>query len=605
MIERINMDGSSIFCWVKRLVVALLFAAVSLGAQSYSLGPDSQPQDGVPKGTVTKHVLAAGVFYPGTPHNYAVYVPAQYDAKKPTAFMVFLDGSGYLGDGTRVPVVLDNLIAKHEVPPMIGIFVDPGVLPAISAEAQSRFERIFEYDSLSDRYSRFLLEELIPAVAKEYNLSTNPDDRGIAGTSTGAVGAFMAAWNRPDQFHRVLSFIGTYVAMKGADELPALVRKTEPKPIRIFMQDGTGDHIVPAEPYGTSFAGSWPINNRVMFEALQYSGYDARLEMGTEAHNMKQGGAIMPDALRWLWRGYPEPIVVREPPQMKEAGWDPRAKVYSAVWADKPWVQVGGSYGEVVSPTGDEAGDVFFADGKADRIYKADADGKVSVFKKRVGGARALRDGPGGVLYAYQAEHHQIVAYAPGGEQRVVARGVDVSDMAVTAKSMIYFSDAVHKTIGSVDGSGKVRVVYQGGEIAAPMGVGLSGDQAMLVVSDAQGRFSWSFQIAADGTLGNGEPFYRLEAPEAGWNSGVKSVVEDSIGQVYFATPFGVQMCEANGRMAAVFNPPEHGEVSSAVFAGKKMDWMYVAEGGRLYRRQVKVTGVAAWSLVKLPKPPL
>jgi gluconolactonase len=601
----INRNGFLVFCWASLFVVALLFGEVGLRAQSYSLGPDSQPQDGVPKGMVTKHVLTAGAFYRGTPHNYSVYVPTQYDAKKPTAFMVFLDGSGYLGDGIRIPVVLDNLIAKHELPPMIGIFVDPGVLPVISDEAQSRFERIFEYDSLSDRYSRFLLEELIPAVAKEYNLSTNPDDRGIAGTSTGAVGAFMAAWNRPDQFHRVMSFIGTYVAMKGADQLPALVRKTEPKPIRIFMQDGTQDHIVPAEPYGTSFAGSWPINNRVMYEALEYSGYDARLEMGTEEHNMKQGGAIMPDALRWLWRGYPEPIVVREPPQMKEAGWDPRAKVYAMVSVDNPWEQVGGSYGEVASPTGDEAGDVFFADTKVDRIYKADEDGKVSVFKERAGGVKALRDGPGSVLYAYLADHHQIVAYAPGSEQKVVARGVDVTDMAVTIKSEIYFTDAVHKTIGYVDGAGKVRVVYQGGEIAVPTGVALSGDQAMLVVSDAQSRFSWSFQIAKDGSLGNGEPFYRLEMPEIGWNSEVKSVAEDSIGQVYFATPMGVQMCEANGRMAAVFNSPERGGVSSMVFAGRKMDWMYVAEGGKLFRRPVKISGVSAGTLVKLPKPPL
>jgi gluconolactonase len=488
---------------------------------------------------------------------------------------------------------------------MIGIFVDPGVLPVVSGEAQSRFERIFEYDSLSDRYSRFLLEELIPAVAKEYNLSKNPDDRGIAGTSTGAVGAFMAAWNRPDEFHRVLSFIGTYVAMKGADELPALVRKTEPKPIRIFMQDGTGDHIVPAEPYGTSFAGSWPINNRVMFEALQYSGYDARLEMGTEAHNMKQGGAIMPDALRWLWRGYPEPIVVHEPPQMKEAGWDPRAKVYATVWADRSWEQIGGSYGEVASPTGDDLGDVFFADVAADRIYKADAEGKVTVYKEKAGRVKALREGTAGVLYAYQAERRQIVAYGPGGDQRVVARNVDVNDMAVTAQSTIYFSDTAHKTIGMVDASGKVRVVYSGGGIASPSGVALSGDQAMLVVSDAQARFSWSFQIAADGGLQNGEPFYRLQAPETGWISGVGGVAEDSIGQAYFATPIGIQVCEANGRMAEVLNSPVIGGVSSFVFAGKKLDWMYVAEGGRLFRRPVKVAGVAAGSLVKLPKPPL
>ena len=163
----------------------------------------------------------------------------------------------------------------------------------------------------------------------------------------------------------------------------------------------------------------------------------------------------------------------------------------------------------------------------------------------------------------------------------------------------------MHKTIGSVDASGKVRVVYQGGEIAVPSGVALSGDQAMLVVSDAQGRFSWSFQVAANGSIDNGEPFYRLELPEVGWRSGTRSVVEDSSGQVYFATPIGVQTCEANGRMAAVFNPPEHGRVSGVVFAEKKMDWMYVAEGGKLFRRPVKVTGVASGTLVNLPKPPL
>ncbi len=327
---------------MKRLALTLLliFAAATLRAEDYTLGPDSQPQDGVPKGTVTKFVLSPGKYYPGTPHNCAVYVPAQYDATKPTPFMIFLDGSGALGNGVRVPVVLDNLIAKHDLPPMIGIFIDPGVLPVPSDAVQNRYNRIFEYDSLSGRFAEFLLHELIPEVASQYNLSKNPDDHAIEGVSTGAVGAFMAAWNRPDQFHRVLSFIGTYVAMKGADSLMALVRKTEPKPIRIFMQDGTNDHIVPAEPFGTSFSGSWPMNNQVMYQALQYSGYDVKLVMGTEAHNMKQGGAIMPDALRWLWRGYPEPIVVHEPEAMHQPGWDPRGKVYETVFVDKPWQQV-------------------------------------------------------------------------------------------------------------------------------------------------------------------------------------------------------------------------------------------------------------------------
>ncbi len=183
-----------------------------------------------------------------------------------------------------------NLDRKSGVPEpmMIGFHCSPTrmqpdlcVATAVSDPAQNRFERVFEYDSLSDCYSRFLLEELIPDVGKKYNLSKDANDRALCGVSTGAVGAFMAAWNRPDQFHRVLNFIGTYVAMKGADTLPALIRKTELKPLRVFLQDGSNDHIVPGEPYGTFYAGSWPINNQVMFEAFESAGYDAKLVIGT------------------------------------------------------------------------------------------------------------------------------------------------------------------------------------------------------------------------------------------------------------------------------------------------------------------------------------
>jgi gluconolactonase len=590
---------------MKLLALAILCAAALVYADDYALGPDSQPQSGVPQGTVTKYKLEAGKFYPGTPHNYSVYVPAQYDASKPTPFMIFLDGSGVLGNTVRVPVVFDNLIAKHDLPPLIGIFVDPGILPTTSDEAQNRYERIFEYDSLSDRYSRFLLEELIPEVAKKYNLSKDPNDRALSGVSTGAVGAFVAAWNRPDQFHRVLSFIGTYVAMKGADELPALIRKTEPKPIRIFLQDGKNDHIVPAEPYGTFFAGSWPINNQVMFEAFEYAGYDAKLVIGDEAHNMKQGAAIMPDALRWLWRDYPSPIVIHEPAAMTQPGWDPRGKVYSTVSADKPWQQVGESYGSVASPATDKDGNVFFADSVAGRIYKSDPDGKVTVFKEQSSGASALRVGPEGRLYASQIARKRIVAYGPSGDEKVVAQGVEANDIAITAKAALYFTDTAHRTIGYVDATGKTRVVYNGGEIALPSGVGLSPDQAMLIVTDAQSRFSWSFQVAPDGSLINGEPFYRLEMPEAGWMSGVRGLTEDSTGQVYFATPLGIQVCEANGRLAEILNPPEHGAISDVVFAGKNLDWLYVAEDGKLFRRPVKVTGTAVGAPAKPPQPPL
>jgi gluconolactonase len=590
---------------MKLLALAILLAAELVYAGEYAMGPDSQPQVGVPRGSVAKYELEAGTFYPGTPHTYSIYVPARYDAAKPTPFMIFLDGELFLSNSERLPVVLDNLIATHDLPPLIGIFVDPGTLPAVSDQSQSRAERIFEYDSLSDRYSHFLLEELIPEVAKKYNLSKNPDDRALCGVSTGAVGAFMAAWNRPDQFHRVLSFIGTYVAMKGADALPALIRKTEPKPIRVFLQDGKNDHIVPAEPYGTYFAGSWPINNQLMFEAFESAGYDAKLVMGDGGHDIEQAAAIMPEALRWLWRGYPEPIVVHVPAAMTQPGWDPRGKVYSAVSVDKPWQQIGEGYGSVASPTADHEGNVFFSDLAASRIYEADPNGRVTLFKDHAMGARALRVGPDGRLYASQPAFKRIVVYGPGGDEKVVAQNAEANDIAITAKASLYFADAVHKTVGYIDAKRRVRIVYNGGEIALPSGVALSPDQAMLIVTDRQARFSWSFQIAPDGSLIHGEPFYRLEMPEAGWMSGVQGVIEDSAGQVYFATPVGIQFCEANGRVAGILNPPEPGAISDLAFAGKNLDWLYVAEGGKLFRRSVKVTGAAVGAPAKPPKPPL
>jgi gluconolactonase len=585
-----------------RIYAITIISAAALAAQDYPLGPDSQPQSGVPKGTVTKAVLPPGKFYPGAPHNYAVYVPAQYDSTRPAPFMIFLDGIGALGNGQRVPVVFDNLIAKHDLPPMIGIFVDPGVLPPKSPGAQSRFERVFEYDSLSDRYSRFLLEELIPEVAKKYNLSKNPDDHAIEGVSTGAVGAFAAAWNRPDQFHRVLSFIGTYVAMKGADSLPALIRRTEPKPFRIFLQEGKNDHIVPGHPFGTFYGGSWPINNQVMYEAFQFAGYESKLVMGEEGHNMKHGGSIMPEALRWLWAGYPKPIVAQEPAAMKLPGWDPRAKVYSTVSSDKPWEQVGKTYSSTSSPTTDSEGNIYFADPVANRIYKV-AGTTVSVFKENSNGASALRVGPANRLYANQPARKRIVSYSPQGEEKVLAQDVEAIDLAVTAKGAVYFTTG--NGVGRIDPNGKSITLAPAGEMAQPYGLALSPDQAMLVVTDAQSRFSWSFQLEADGSLVNGEPFYRLEMPESGWLSDVKGVTEDSIGQVYFATPLGIQGSEANGRVAMILNPPEYGAITTLAFGGKEFNWLYVTENSKLFRRPVKVTGAAPWNPIKLPKPPL
>jgi gluconolactonase len=601
---------------MSRVVFAILLAVavVTVHAEDYTLGPDSQPHDGVPQGTVTKFTLAPGRYYPGTPHNCAVYVPAQYDASKPIPFMIFLDGSQALGDSMRVPVVLDNLIAKRDLPAMIAIFVDPGILPAISDADQNRYNRIYEYDSLTPSLSGFLINELIPEVAKQYNLSRNPDDRGLSGVSTGAVGAFMAAWNRPDQFHRVLSLIGTYVSMKGADALPALVRRTEPKPIRIFMQDGTADHIVPAEPYGTSFAGSWPINNQVMYEALEFAGYDVKLVMGTDGHSTKQGGAILPDALRWLWRDYPAPILVHEPAAAEQAGRDPLSSVFSTIFVDKPRQQVGGDYG-ITSLTADRSGNAYFADVRTGTVERVGLGGNVSQFAGLPKGTSILRMGANDRPYSYSSFTRGIVssdiANGTASDQKTVDRiPQSVIDFVVAQNGMIYFLDGVTAEIRMLDSSGQPQVPLMNGQMIAAGGLALSPDQSMLIVTDPASRYSWSFQVAVDGTLINGEPYYRLELPETtliNLRSGARGVMEDVNGEVYFATPLGIQVSMQNGRVVEILNPPAAASPITAItFAGSgDSSWLYLAGNGRLYRRPVKVTGANAWTMVKPPKPTL
>jgi len=591
---------------MKFLFPALLFSAVLIAADDYTLGPDSQPQPNVPKGVVTKYVLPPGKIYPGTPHNYQLYIPATYDASKPTAFMIFLDGSGSVGNGQRVPVVFDNLIAKGDLPPLIGIFIDPGVMPPLSPQAMGRYNRIYEYDSLGGRYAQFLEEEMLPEIAKKYNLSKNPDDHAIAGVSTGAVGAFVAAWERPDMFHRVLSFIGTYVSLKGADSLPATIRRTEPKPIRFFLQDGSNDHVAAGQPYGTFYGGSWPLNNEVMYEAMEFAGYDAKLVIGTGGHDMKQGGAIMPEALRWLWRDYPKPIVPGQPSAMGQPGWDPRGAPYGVIEPGKPWQQVGETYKSVASPASDKQGNVFFADPLANRIYKTDPDGKVTVFKNNSGGSTTLRFGADGMLYASQPAAKRIVAYGASGEEKTVAQDVSADDLALTAKNDIYFVDTGHKSVGLLRAGSKKAVLFPLNDMLSPAVLTLSPDQAMLDVGDSQSRFSWSFQIGPDGAPVNGEPFYRVDMPELSRDSHVAGLTVDEIGQAYFATGLGIQFCEQNGRCAGILMKPEiAGTLSNIAFGGPNLNWLYAAEKTKLFRREVKSKGVTAWSPVTPPRPPL
>lgn len=262
----------------------------------YETHPDSIERPGVPRGTVTQRVPWSSTIYPGTTRDWWVYVPAQYKPGVPAAVMVFQDGAGVR---TFVPTVFDNLIARGDMPVTIGIFINPGLF------ADGRSNRSVEYDTLSDTYARFLLEEILPAVQKDVTLRQDAAGRAIAGASSGGICAFTVAWERPDQFSKVISWIGSFTNIAsgptlraGGHNYQALVRKTPKKPIRVYLQDGANDL--------DNVHGNWPLANLTLASSLAFAGYDYRFEYGKGFHNNRHGRAVLPDTLRWLWRDWRE-----------------------------------------------------------------------------------------------------------------------------------------------------------------------------------------------------------------------------------------------------------------------------------------------------------
>jgi enterochelin esterase-like enzyme len=263
-------------------------------------GPESQVQPGVPVGGLRKGSFHSSGIFEGTTRDYWVYVPQQYQGTSPAHLLVFQDGGGYVKpDGAfRAPVVLDNLIAKGALPVTVAVFVNPGAFQPSIPGAAARSNRAFEYDSMGDRYVRFLLEELLPEALKGLKVSEAPSDRGLVGSSSGGIAAFTAAWERSDQFGKVFCSIGSFTNIRGGYAYPALIRKLKgPKPIRVYLQEGEADV--------NNLHGHWPLSNQEMAAALRFAGYDFHFEMTGGGHSGQAAGALLPEVLRWLWRSSP------------------------------------------------------------------------------------------------------------------------------------------------------------------------------------------------------------------------------------------------------------------------------------------------------------
>ena len=544
--------------WLAFCVPAMISAAVWTQAEEYPLGPDSQFNPSVPHGTVTKHTFTATStsLFPGTHRDYWIYVPRQYSPTKPPCLMVFQDGGGYVStNGSfRAPIVFDNLIARGEMPVTVGVFINPGVLPsAQGTNALPRYNRSYEYDGLGDRYARFLAEEFLPEVRKSIHFTDDPNGRAIAGASSGAIAAFTAAWERPDLFRRVFSTIGTYVGLRGGNAYPILIRKTEPKPLRVFLQDGSNDQNI--------YGGNWWIANLDMHSALEFSGYELEKAWGTGGHDSKQAGSVFPDALRWLWKDYPAPV---------NAGRTSRQPLTREVL----------SAGEAWSPV---------ATGLIRQLW---ADENGTVIAETSQGLQRLEDSHG-------------VPLSGAETRRLKPHFSTLTAASVTRQDgHAYRLDSAKHKVSHQPPSGRLQHHTLTG-LEMPTALCLSPDQTLLYVADRRRQLITSFQVGRDGIPTLEQPYFHLHLPDDADGAGVGGLCVDTAGRLYAATPMGIQVFDQAGRVNGIIAPPQRiSKVEGLTFGGPTRNQLYLLADGHVWRRKVQTRGVFPAAAPILPPSP-
>ena len=551
---------------------------------------DAKAASAAPKGEITKYTFDHSKIFPGTVRDYWIYVPKQYDPAKPACLFVCQDGIQY-----KAPTVFDDLIHKNEMPIVIGVFVTPGRVKAPNSQAMDRFNRSYEYDGLGDHYVRFLLEELLPEVetrktadGREIRLSKDGNDRAIAGASSGAICAFTAAWERPDSFRRVFSSIGTYVGLRGGNVYPTLVRKYEPKPIRIFLQDGSSDLNI--------YGGDWWMANQEMERALIFAGYEVNHDWGTAGHEGGHATRIFPDAMRWLWKGWPEPVKAG-------AGSQPLRDI---LVPGEGWTLVADGYKFTEGPAVNAKGEVFFNDIPNSKAYKIGLDGKVTPWLNETKHANGQAFGPDGRIYAVAED--KVLAYDASATPTVIAEGIRGNDLVVNHEGGIYvtnptFGGSEPGKVWYISPKGEKRVVDSG--LKFPNGIALSPDQTLLYVADYRSHWVYSYQVQPDGSLAYKQKYFHLHTPDTADESGADGIRVDDKGRLYVTTTMGIQVCDQPGRVNCII-PTPNGKIANLCFGGPEFNTIYATCFDRVYKRKVKVKGANAYQEpIKPPTPRL
>ncbi|MEZ6117587.1 MAG: SMP-30/gluconolactonase/LRE family protein [Pirellulaceae bacterium] len=521
-------------------------------------------------------------------------MPAQYDGSEPAALMVFQDGHSYLDENGRwrTPIVFDNLIAQGAMPITIAVFLDPGnhIDRPLPESPWRNSNRSLEYDSLGKRYARFLLEEIIPEVKKQYQISDDPRMRAICGASSGGICSFTAAWERPDQFGKVLSTIGSFVNLRGGDVYPSLIRKTEQKPIRVYLADTSGDLDNPF--------GHWPTANKKMASALQYMGYDVRFDWAEGfGHNADHGGALFPDALKWLWRKEAHSPVYNTKDDLKGD-----LTLLNLLVPGESWEVVASDLGFADGPCADADGNFYYCDMRAAEVYRIDAkdNSQKVIANESVSG---IEFGPDGMLYACQGSKNRVIRIDPAsGDVTEVAGDLQPNDLAVSSDGWIYITETGKGQVTRIQTtSGETNIAATG--INRPNGIALSNDGGTLAVSEYGGKQAWMFRVNADDSLDAGMPIMDLRCPinddgEFAFNQPPPyadsaqgdGMAVDKTGRYYITSSLGVQIFDPTGRPCGLLPKPNAtAPLTSCILAGKDHQYLYVTNGNTIYRRRLTV----------------
>jgi len=539
------------------------------GIDNYEPGPDSKPQRGVPKGKTFSFSFVGSRIYPGTRLNITVYVPAQYKGDKPACVYVGLDDLGF-----GLPVVFDNLIHKGEMPVTIAVGISSGVVASETETKNPRFNRSFEFDSLNDSLARCIEAEIFPEVEKRQTpdgrpimLSHDPNDRCTGGASTGGIAAFTLAWERPDLFRRVFSAIGTFVGMRGGDRYPVLVRKTEAKPIRVFLQDGANDQWM-----GGPEVGDWWMGNQTLDRALEFAGYEHHHVWGTGPHSGKHATAIFPDAMRFLWKDWPKPLQPRTARTQN-------VLLREILDPDASWQLVSDAGTACDHLAVNPVGEIFFHDCATNRTRKLGTDGRIDD-EPRIPADRAF-------------------GFAPDGRP-VTVEGLSATCVTATSSGTIYATESAAGKVWLVKRDGTKTLLDEG--LKNPTGIALSPDGLWLAVMESRTHWGYCYRVKPDGTVEWKQPFFWAHVPDWADDSGSGGMCMDRQGHPYVATRTGVQVFDRNGRSRGILPLPA-GEATSISFGGTRFDTLFVTGGGKLYKRHMKAVGAPAF-VAPFPLPP-